>query len=914
MLEIKKLTKSLLLLLLTLSFSAQIVFAVAPSEEVVAKWKQDGVYEQRMEILHDFHKRGGCSPVEHAQLKKNNFLASGVNVVDTIRVLVLMVDFSDHPMDAGLNGTKLDFDSILFSENFHNPTGSMTDYYLENSYGNFYIQGEIFGTYRMPQTYAYYTNGESGLGSYPQNAQTMVNDAVSMADSAVDFSRYDFNNDNICDGVILIHSGPGAELTGSGDDIWSHKWNLANHRILDGVDVYNYNMNPEEYGFGAGAELSPIGVFCHEYGHFLGLPDLYDTNPLNTNSEGLGRWSLMASGNYNGDSKVPAHFDPWSKSELGFINLIDVTDNLYNQEIPQIETSPVAYKLYNASGSTTEYFIVENRQRVGFDLFLPSEGMLIYHIDDTKSTNTNFLNYKVALEQADGLDQLAFAGSNGDAGDPFPGASTNRNFSHYDFPNSDYYNGFESQLSVWNITASDSLMYADLDVTYSRPKIEPIGVNPFVMSDADGDGYLEAGETITFNFSIINRMRPTENVHATLSSNNSGLQFTQNNVTILGTFNAALFDNPSNPIEFIVPDTLTPHIDSFFLTIVTDSLDASNQPIAGSATHTEVLGFEVTLGRPNIVIVDGDRGAALEQELNNALYEKRVPADIWDINNSGTPTLADLTAYDMVLWHTGDSVGAGQAITVADISIMKQLMDNGKHVMLSTLTGVDDIWALDSLFLINYFHARKDVGIKWPILTGVSGNPVGDGLEVVPVLTKFYTTPTLAPAGSGLPSFTANSQVVGVTYEGTYKSALFSFAVEYIDDNRSSQNTKADLIASVVDFFGGVSTDIYDGNPFAQIPSSFVLNQNYPNPFNPSTTIQYTIRPTKELGAITTLEVFNMLGQRVVTLVDKAQIPGNYAVQWDGTNAANQEVASGIYFYRLARGSEVVSKKMNLLK
>ncbi len=579
MLPIKKTITTLLFLLLTLSLSSQIALAVAPSDELIKKWIQDGIYEQKMEILNDFHKRGGCSPEEQILGKKNNSLAAGA-VVDTIRVLVLLVDFSDQPASAGpLAGTVADFDSILFSQNFLNPTGSMTDYYLENSYGNFLIQGDVYGWYRMPLTYAQYTGGGSGMQNAIPNAQDLVQHAIDIADPDVDFSQYDFNNDGTHDGIILIHSGPGAEITGSTGDIWSHKWDLRNPSIKDGVQISAYNINPEEYGVGGGAELSPIGVFCHEYGHFLGLPDLYDTNQNNTSSEGLGRWSLMASGNYNGNSKIPAHFDPWSKSQIGFLNLIDVTGNLYNVSIPQVETSPTAYKLSNSITGPNEYFIVENRQKVGFDSNLPGSGLLIYHIDETRFNNNDFFRYKVGLEQADGTDQLAFSGSTGDQGDPFPGAANNREFHEFSLPNSILYNGFESKVAVWNISNSDSVMTADLDVDYSRPWIESVGATPFIMSDADADGYLEPGEAIQFSFMVRNQMRPSSSVKATLSSNNSGLQFTQNDITIPGTFSTTSVTNVGLPIEFTVPDTLTPHIDSFFLTITTDSIDAFFLPV-----------------------------------------------------------------------------------------------------------------------------------------------------------------------------------------------------------------------------------------------------------------------------------------------------------------------------------------------
>jgi len=143
--------------------------------------------------------------------------------------------------------------------------------------------------------------------------------------------------------------------------------------------------------------------------------------------------------------------------------------------------------------------------------------------------------------------------------------------------------------------------------------------------------------------------------------------------------------------------------------------------------------------------------------------------------------------------------------------------------------------------------------------------------------------------------------------------------LEFIDDTKetSGYNTKSDILGKIIDFFGGVTTSVYDGTAFTQLPKSFDLEQNYPNPFNPTTTISYTIRASEKIGerpAKTNLTIYNVLGRKVKTLVDKVQIPGNYNVTWDGTDYNNQQVSSGIYFYRLSRGDDAEAKKMTLIK
>ncbi|MFQ5453179.1 MAG: M6 family metalloprotease domain-containing protein [Candidatus Zixiibacteriota bacterium] len=916
--------KHILILFLLMAFAGK-ASAVAPSDEVIAGWKADGIYQHRMEQWNDFKKNGGCAPVKHSLFNKNKFkkgLSLGVNAVDTVRVVVLMVDFDDHPWDGqSLAGTPQDFDSILFSNRdidaVNNPTGSMTDYYLENSYGQFYIIGDIYGWYRMPHNYSYYTNNSSGINPFGISGRDLADDAVTLANDSLDFSIYDFNNDGNCDGVVIIHSGPGAETTGDSTDIWSHKWAIRNPRIIDGVYVSNYNINPEENGNNFSPELSPIGVFCHEFGHFLNLPDLYDTENTSSNSSGLGKWSLMASGNGNGGSKRPAHLDAWCKKEVGFISLIDVTDNIYQAEIPQIESEPVAYRLQN-SNSQGQYWIVENRQKAAFDASLPGKGLLIYHVNESVPNNDNPIMYKVALEQADGEDALAFSGSRGDGGDPFPGFTNNRNLHEFTVPNSKTYNGNITQIGVWNISDSDSLMWADLDVSYSRPWLELSGTVSVVFDDSaplgNGNGVLEAGETIRFFFKIKNLMRMSYNVNAVLSTNNPDVNFVTNNITVNGNLGSGEFNNAGIPIEFTLSDTLVPVIDSFFLAIITDSLNG----IAGSDNYAAAFGVETFIGKSNILIVDDDRGDNYEQVYQQSLYNKSLPSDVWDINTKGTPTINDLLDYDIVIWHTGDT--ASSSLNAEDIAVMRQYLDNNKNLLLSTANGAQNMSAIDPTFMADYFHAAYDKDTLWPTIEGIPGNAISENTVYRYDFNSFVPTQTLTVLGEGVPVFTTkySQYICGVSYSGTFKTVLLSFPIELLDDKMfPTYEKKETLITRVIEFFGGISLSIYDGQAFTQLPKSFDLNQNYPNPFNPTTTISYTIRAAGNIGSaqpLTILSIYNILGQNVKTLIDEVQVPGTYNIDWDGTDQNNQKVSTGIYFYRLTRGEDFETKKMILLK
>jgi immune inhibitor A len=382
------------------------------------------------------------------------------------KALALLVDFSDNVSQV----TATYFDTLVFGAG----PNSVRDYYDEVSYGSLTIVTvhlpSSIGWLRAPQEYTYYTNNANGFGAYPQNAQKLVEDIVDAADAVVDFSQYDGDSDGYVDALFVIHAGPGAEYTGNDNHIWSHKWGI-NPRLKDGVYISTYSMEPE-YWVNPGDMT--IGVYAHELGHVLGLPDLYD---YGYDSEGAGAWSLMAGGSWNGPwpgGGLPSHLDAWSRAQLGFADPVILTENTPELSINAVEAAPEIYYLWDCGAPSQEYFLIENRQRVGYDAGLPSAGLLIWHIDGSKWDNDsqclnqqNCLcptNYLVALEQADGLMQLEYNLGRGDGGDPYPGSSNNRTFNLGSTPNSGSYADCTSTVAVTNIGNSGATMTADVAV------------------------------------------------------------------------------------------------------------------------------------------------------------------------------------------------------------------------------------------------------------------------------------------------------------------------------------------------------------------------------------------------------------------------------------------------------------------
>src|SRR3954447_6643090 len=366
----------------------------------------------------------------------------------SVRVIVVLVQFSDKPM----NASQSHFHDLFFSTGTV-PTGSVRDYYSEVTNGLVTIDGDVVGPYTLPQTLATYANGASGLGAGHPNATTMARDAVIAADPNVNFDPYDNDGNGFVDAFIVIHAGSGAEVTGSASDIWSHKWTLdGGARSVDHTKIFSYLTVPED---------ALTGVCAHELGHLLfGWPDLYDTDG---SSEGVGSWCLMGSGSWNGGGNTPGHPCCFLKVDQAWATATNPTTN-GNLSIPDIKDTHSCLRLWKDGASSSEYFMVENRQLNRFDADLPGGGLLIWHIDESIADNRDENHYRIAVTQADGRRDLEHKANRGDDGDPFPGSANNTSFTVSTTPNSKSYAGVDTCVAVTGISASAATMTADVRV------------------------------------------------------------------------------------------------------------------------------------------------------------------------------------------------------------------------------------------------------------------------------------------------------------------------------------------------------------------------------------------------------------------------------------------------------------------
>ena len=395
------------------------------------------------------------------QIKNKSMPTTG-----NIKVLALLIDYPDLQSTYSVN----DFDSLLNGSSYNNGN-SFSSFFYESSDGQLSIQVDVFGWYRANNNYAYYgsANGHS-------RAAELVREAVDAAEIAgVDFSRYDNDSDGDVDGILAVHSGPGAEQGSQTQYIWSHRWGLAYASpslsvYYDGKLINDYIINPETRSSWSGTKMVGIGVFCHEFGHNLGLPDLYDTDDSNGGSEGLGNWCMMAGGPWVGGEIYPADFSAWTKLELGWqtpVNINPSTPGSYT--LKAFDSGQSDILKVNITGVPNEYFLLENRQKSGLDTMIPGSGLAIYHINTLKTwgnrVNADVNDKGVDLEEADGDDDLDHENNRGDAGDLFPGTSLNRSFENNTYPNSKSNSFSNSGLEITNIYESNNVVTFDIGMS-----------------------------------------------------------------------------------------------------------------------------------------------------------------------------------------------------------------------------------------------------------------------------------------------------------------------------------------------------------------------------------------------------------------------------------------------------------------
>lgn len=367
-----------------------------PDEEVDLKYRRGESLQQiRVKLVPDPARPRTARPDD----RQDPWKKTGI-----YRMAIIGVEFPDLKHNPKI--APKDWELSMFSKASYTKTsptsqpvyGSLNDYYQENSCGTLRVEGKMFDYVEVAKKRAEY-----GFGT--GDNQKMLPEAIDKLlarDGAAALDGFD--------GICFIYAGERPQTT-RGGLFWPHKGNLTHKNKRWSFFIVNEG----------GPKMTNISVFCHEFGHMIALPDLY-ARPENPGSEGLGNWCLMSQQIANGR---PQHMGAWCKQQLGWLKPTVIDPSVKQKLIlsPINGSSKECFKVL-ARPDGSEYFLLENRRKTGFDKDLPGEGLLIWRV----------VGNRPILEESHGVE--------GPAGPrsfvrevPFPGQA-NHSFTPYTIPSS----------------------------------------------------------------------------------------------------------------------------------------------------------------------------------------------------------------------------------------------------------------------------------------------------------------------------------------------------------------------------------------------------------------------------------------------------------------------------------------------
>ncbi len=376
--------------------------------------------------------------------------------------LVILIDFADVKFRS--ENPKEFYTDMFSTEGFTgfdepvrgvhvNCLGSVRDYFKDQSNGAFNPPFDVYGPYTT-------TRNAVQCKSYSSSIFTT---ALKKANEEIDFSRYDNNNDGKVDMIYFLVAGYSSSYDGNNSGyLWPHASNLSyTYASYDGKWLDRYACSTELYGFEktpSTVTVEGIGTICHEFSHVLGLPDFYDTDYSDGGgqSHDPGGWDLMAGGADYNYGRTPAGYTFYERYALGWAKPKTI-NKAGSYSLEAVNTSREGYIL--RSPVNNEFFTIENRQRTGWDAYLPGHGMIVTRVDSTNASIWS--NNKVNCNPAHNYFEILRAGNStsGDSGsDPFPGSSGNPMLTNETNPSLKTWAGKENAFNIVGIQEKDGII------------------------------------------------------------------------------------------------------------------------------------------------------------------------------------------------------------------------------------------------------------------------------------------------------------------------------------------------------------------------------------------------------------------------------------------------------------------------
>ena len=308
------------------------------------------------------------------------------------KIPVILVEFSD--VEFSVENPKATFDKYLNGKELFNKEtdpemgqnyASVAKYFKDMSFGKFEPEFEVYGPVNLGKPLATYGAGYSSQ----EKMGLLLTDACTAVDDEVDFTQYDSNDDGNIDLIYIIYAGFSQSIAGNSTDcIHPKSGYLSLAKSFDGMDVKRYGVNNELNGTPAdqanGPIINGIGLFCHEFSHCMGLPDLYPKSGSIAEAcinQNMDYWSLMDAGEYTANGYRPTAYTAWERERLGWMEIGTLTGPS-NVELKSLDEGGAAFRIYNDKDETGhEYYIVENVQNNGWNKNLFGNGLMVTHVD-----------------------------------------------------------------------------------------------------------------------------------------------------------------------------------------------------------------------------------------------------------------------------------------------------------------------------------------------------------------------------------------------------------------------------------------------------------------------------------------------------------------------------------------------------
>lgn len=471
--------------------------------------------------------------------------ATEVSAISSVQsewnIPVVMVSFSDEPLQYSSAG----FDSALFDSTNSTPTGSVYDYYQWVSGDRVHVRGRVVARVQLRERRSFYGANGYGLGfsATPNNIYGAIHEALSACRDSVDWAPFDQDRDGYVDMLWLVHAGTAGEMSLDRNDFWSITSRMSagwrqggsfiTRQIVPGTTnlffrIDRFSTMPERSIIRPGGRIE-IGVFCHEFGHALGLPDLYDTSNLGAVANvGPGNWSLMSTGGYGGNGlspEAPSHIGGWGSVMLGWRDVVRPTRDTTITLRPLSRGGEVL-EFWFEGQSNPEHFLIECRDRESFDRTLNNGGLIITHVDEAAigaRLGANRINAGPTpglwIVEADADSDLVKGRNRGDAYDPFPGLNAVRTFDETTVPAALTFEGGPPGIGIRNIQriAGDVTFYLQVQPPGWLPAtnetrgpflpVHTLGLSPTAVLDDAGNIDRVQSEVVAGRSQVVLRRR-----------------------------------------------------------------------------------------------------------------------------------------------------------------------------------------------------------------------------------------------------------------------------------------------------------------------------------------------------------------------------------------------------------------------